>query len=251
MTTSFEILRDTVMSGIFAKIKMTDTAKLVLWVLASHFNNETGQCYPSQTTIAAKLGKTRETVCRAMSELKKIGLIKSTGSAGNNKTYFFTTIFYSAIITVKKAEKKTYQNDTTTYQNDTGNLYQIDTQTNKVRTKNLTKKEFFKKNSILEKKWGNYFETFQKMSEKEIETWKSLEGYNKAPYLIQKAKDYRAKEISAAENARRQAERQAERQPDPFTNRDFAIKTIKDSGINAFTVNLIKRHQISDAEIAA
>jgi DNA-binding MarR family transcriptional regulator len=248
---SFEMLRNAFWKKFYSRYKLSWPAKMALLCLASHYNHrDEERLNVSQTTIAEEIGSTRTVVNEAIAELKKIGLIKTNEKAGFTNTYFFTTLFLDAILAVRKEEKKLSAVPTPSVVPADTPLSSLPTQTNKV-TNNEQKKDFFKKNSIRFSKWEKYFETFKLMNAGEVENWKNLEGYDKEKYLIQKAKDLRSLEISRAENARRSAEIQADKQPDPFTNRDFAIKTIKDSGINAFTVNLIKRHQISDAEIAA
>src|SRR5579871_2525046 len=53
-------------------------ARDVLVVLASHANKKTGQCWPSVATIASTLGVSQKAVKSALSDLKVLGLVRST-----------------------------------------------------------------------------------------------------------------------------------------------------------------------------
>lgn len=59
------------------KTPMNDPiAKFTLLVLADHYNDSTGQCYPSVDTIAEIVGCNRRTVLRKLKELEQAGYIQ-------------------------------------------------------------------------------------------------------------------------------------------------------------------------------
>lgn len=70
------------------------TSKLVGFVLASHANNETGKCWPSQPTLLAETSLTRNTLRAGVEELVTLGLLTAAVSRGrgNSTTYFLTNV---------------------------------------------------------------------------------------------------------------------------------------------------------------
>jgi len=206
LKTSFEIQRDIMLSKLFKKIKLSNPAKLVLWSLAAHYNNDTGKIYPSQSTIADTTGLDRFMVNKAIKELTKIGFLISAGEIGKSKTYFFTSKFFESIEIISKASSEKYvcQIDTPHVSNRHTPLCQIDTQTNNIN-KDLKKSDFFKKNNIKESRWGEYFDVFEKMSKKALEDWKALQGYDKEKDLIRIRKETKKNEINSQAAEERKA----------------------------------------------
>ncbi len=61
----------------FFDTDLSGAARLVLQALNWHRNRKTGQCNPRQSTLAKELGFCRETICRAVVELRRKGRISS------------------------------------------------------------------------------------------------------------------------------------------------------------------------------
>lgn len=70
----------------------------VLTTIAVHYNHFTGECFPSQSTIAEILDVARETVNRAIKALIGKSLVSAHGKIGESKTYNFTELFFNAIL---------------------------------------------------------------------------------------------------------------------------------------------------------
>jgi Helix-turn-helix domain len=64
--------------------KLSPTARLVGWEIFSCINRANGQAYPSEQTIASRLGVTDKTVKRAIAQLKTASHIKVTRRGRNN-----------------------------------------------------------------------------------------------------------------------------------------------------------------------
>jgi hypothetical protein len=69
------------------EVKVTATAKLVAWTLATHANATTGQCNPGQSTLAAETGISVRTVQEALAVLVSIGALRVTHGRGNRASY--------------------------------------------------------------------------------------------------------------------------------------------------------------------
>jgi hypothetical protein len=70
---------------------ITPTEKLVMLVVASHRNEETGRCFPSQSLVAEKSGLTDRTVRRSLTSLEEKGLISRAKQTGKSDEIFFPT----------------------------------------------------------------------------------------------------------------------------------------------------------------
>lgn len=57
---------------------ITGTQKLVLLAICDLANEETGQAFPSQSYLAAKTCLSRKTICIALADLERLGLVTST-----------------------------------------------------------------------------------------------------------------------------------------------------------------------------
>jgi transcription initiation factor IIE alpha subunit len=100
--TQFELSKLT-MKNIF-KFKLTPATKLVLLGLIDHYPN----IYPSQKTIANKLGLSLATVKRAIAELRDKNLIITSEKEKLSLTYRFTDIFFTQInLTPEKIQNET------------------------------------------------------------------------------------------------------------------------------------------------
>lgn len=67
----------------------TFAAAKVLCVLAGHRNRNTGQCYPSEGTIAYKARLSRRSVRRALDELRNAGMLRWTNHGVKGRMYEF------------------------------------------------------------------------------------------------------------------------------------------------------------------
>lgn len=68
----------TVTAGVAFDPDLTTNAKAVYLVLVMYRNRETDSCFPSNKTIAARLGVSERTVIRGMVELANAGVIERT-----------------------------------------------------------------------------------------------------------------------------------------------------------------------------
>lgn len=65
-------------------------SKLVLVALADYANDETAECYPSQSTIAKIVGCSRRAVLKALNDLERSGLLSRLDKHGLTKKYKVT-----------------------------------------------------------------------------------------------------------------------------------------------------------------
>jgi len=77
-----------VAKAVLADKRISATAKLLLAVLADHWNKNTGQCNPHEATLAEEIGVCRRTVIRALAELKTAGLIQVQRTQRGNRYEF-------------------------------------------------------------------------------------------------------------------------------------------------------------------
>lgn len=83
----FELTKILYSSGMLAKIDLTPSAKLFLWALCSHYNPNNDSMFPSQQTVAQKLGISEKSAQRAVKELKTHGLIDYETKRVNHYTF--------------------------------------------------------------------------------------------------------------------------------------------------------------------
>ncbi len=93
--TQFELTKTIYDSEIFSNIKMTASSKLFLWALCTHFNPNNDDMFPSQSTVAKKLGMSTKSAERAVKELRDLGLISWTTKKVNH--YNFSEKFFSLV----------------------------------------------------------------------------------------------------------------------------------------------------------
>lgn len=93
--TQFELTKTIYESEIFSKIKMTASSKLFLWALCTHFNPNNEDMFPSQATVAKKLGMSTKSAERAVKELGELGLISWTTKKVNH--YNFSEKFFALV----------------------------------------------------------------------------------------------------------------------------------------------------------
>ena len=93
--TQFELTKILYSNGILGGLDITPSAKLFLWALCSHFNPENDSMFPSQQTVAKKLGISEKTAQRAVKELKNAGLITYETKRVNH--YIFGEKFFELV----------------------------------------------------------------------------------------------------------------------------------------------------------
>ena len=95
--TSFEINKLISISGLFSKVKMPISARMVLRTIADYWNYNRGEAFPTQKTIAYNTGLDVRTVRYAIEILTENNLIEKKLS---RKRYYykFTKHFYSIIL---------------------------------------------------------------------------------------------------------------------------------------------------------
>ena len=99
--TQFELTKLLYTEGILGELDLTPTAKLFLWALCSHFNPENDSMFPSQQTVAKKLGISEKSAQRAVRELKNAGLIDYETKRVNHYVFgkkFFELVKMSAAV---------------------------------------------------------------------------------------------------------------------------------------------------------
>lgn len=94
---SFDINKAITLKRFFSKIKITASARLVLRCLIDFYNPKKGLVYPGQKTIAECTDLSLRSVNSAVDELRKKGVILTSGSAGERLKYFFSAKFFDLL----------------------------------------------------------------------------------------------------------------------------------------------------------
>ena len=94
--TSFDIVKQTILSKLFSKVKLSPSAKLVLWCLVVHWNHRTGVAFPRQSTIAEETGLTKASVNKGIEELRNAKFIL-TVKTNCRLSYQLTNVLLSAL----------------------------------------------------------------------------------------------------------------------------------------------------------
>jgi len=99
--TQFELTKILYSSGLLSECDLTPSAKLFLWALCSHYNPNNETMFPSQQTVAKKLGISEKSAQRAVKELKNHGLIEYETKRVNHYVFgpkFFELVKMSGVI---------------------------------------------------------------------------------------------------------------------------------------------------------
>ena len=91
----FELINLIYKSKLFQKVKLTPSAKLVLYALVHHYNPSNEDMFPSQKFIAQSLGISEKSVERAVKELANCRLIMYITKTVNR--YKFTANFFELV----------------------------------------------------------------------------------------------------------------------------------------------------------
>lgn len=94
--TSFDIVKQTILSKLFSKVKLSPSAKLVLWCLVVHWNHRTGVAFPKQSTIADETGLTKASVNKGIEELRNAKFIL-TVKTNCRLSYQLTNVLLNAL----------------------------------------------------------------------------------------------------------------------------------------------------------
>lgn len=106
--TSFDLSKAMTFSKIFSKVKLSPSARLVLRCLVDFYNPKKGLVYPGQKTISECTGASLKSVNSAIDELRKAGLILTSGSTGERLKYYFSNTFFE-IVGITQGYVKTSQ----------------------------------------------------------------------------------------------------------------------------------------------
>ena len=93
--TQFELTKIIYESAFFAKIPLTPSSKLFLWALCTHYNPDNETMFPSQATVAKRLGMSEKSAERAVKELKEKGLVDYETKKVNH--YKFSQKFFNLV----------------------------------------------------------------------------------------------------------------------------------------------------------
>lgn len=131
----FEIWKAIYDSKIFSRIKLTATAKLVLFGIARHYNPDKEECFPSYSYICDHCGVSKKSIERAIKELVNAKLITYRTQKVNR--YRLTGYFFACVnLTLDQR------------QNDAVNQRQNDAQTNNSHEEIKKRDEFLQNFSV-------------------------------------------------------------------------------------------------------
>ena len=97
--TSFEINKLISVSGLFSRVKLPVSARLVLRAIADYWNYNRGEAFPTQKTIAYNTGLDVRTVRYVIKELLKENLL--TAKLYKKRYYYKFSGFFTLLITGK------------------------------------------------------------------------------------------------------------------------------------------------------
>ena len=103
--TSFEINKLISISGLFSKIKMPASARLVLRAIADYWNYNRGEAFPTQKTLAYNTGVAERNVREAVKLLQEKNLI--TAKLSKKRYYYQFTGYFIRLITNKEENSNT------------------------------------------------------------------------------------------------------------------------------------------------
>jgi|GEM_PF-2771038 len=197
---SFDLSKAITFSGIFSKIKLSPSARLVLRCLVDFWNPEKGLVYPGQKKIAEYTGMTRESVNKCINELRKENLVLSSGAAGEKLKYCFTPIFFELVKTSQGNDKKLQWCEKSSQGGSEKsshheqiiheqNIKQINN--NKSNNKNseiVILSNGFKVKTDFQR---DYIDVFEKLTSEQVDSYKLLEGFEREKWLIKKRQEFK------------------------------------------------------------
>jgi len=181
---SFDLSKSITFSGIFSKIKLSPSARLVLRCLIDFWNPEKGLVFPGQRKLAEYTGVKLRSVNSAVNELRKENLIFTAGAAGEKLKYSFTTKFFELT--------KVAQGNAKIAQEVSANIAYHEQKKPEQNTKQINTitilSNGFKIKTDFQKE---YIDIFEKLTTKQIEKYKLLEGFEREKWLIKKRQEFR------------------------------------------------------------
>ena len=155
------------------RFNLSPTAKLVLLSLVDCYNPVKAEIYPKQKTIADQLGISERSVIRAIKEIVTCQFVIYETKSSNR--YKFTSTFFDLVnLSYPECQNDISSNDNMSSSYIEQRREQIK---NKVVTFELT--EFQKK----------YADVFEKLSERDYQNYRSLQGFEKENWLKNKRKE--------------------------------------------------------------
>lgn len=142
VVTQFELTKALYTSGLLAKVELTGTTKLFLWALCTHYNPQKESMFPSQATVAKKLGVSEKSAERAVKELKIKGLVEYETKYVNH--YRFSGKFFELLGFFNTQDKMSER-----YRQNVGERYRqnVGLTNNTKQIKNNKNFNYFKDNS--------------------------------------------------------------------------------------------------------
>lgn len=170
-------------------LKMSSFAVLI--ALTNHYNPAKRLVFPSIMLLCERLNCAKSTIILAIDDLIAKGLILKI-KKGKRNAYSFTSALFE-YLEINRSEKRNNRNDNQSdrYENQTC-LYI----TNK---KEIKEKEVVFSLKNLSEFQKRYIDVFEKLSEKELQEYKKLQGFDKEPWLIGKRRAFKDKEKSIAQ----------------------------------------------------
>ena len=181
--TSFDLSKAVTFSKLFSKVKLNQSARLVLRCLIDFWNPKKGLVYPGQEFIAEATGVSVRSVKSAVEELRNAGLILTT-KKGTHLNYYFTAKFFEILeIAPNTCSDSTIKSETASPT--CHEQHEREQIKNKVISFSL-KTDFQKK----------YEDIISTLSGYDLEKYKALPGYEKENFLKAIKKDISAKQNS-------------------------------------------------------
>lgn len=252
-------------SCFFSKCKLNPNAKLLLLQLINHINSKNLLLYPSLKRLARCCGCDDSQVSRSLKELIEGGIIRRLQSTHNGKLknfYAFTDDFFTEIGQgcITTGVMPVINNQTTGVE--TGENLTSCNKTTGVETGKHEKEHENLTNlsngfEIKTKFQERFKEVLEKLSMAEIEHYKSLKGYEKEPFLIEKKKRMENEERSEQEKREREAENERIRQERENNPRGCTLAMLAGGYIlrgacnfeRRNTIELMKTYNISREEV--
>jgi DNA-binding transcriptional regulator GbsR (MarR family) len=192
---SFDLSKAITFSGIFSKVKLSPSARLVLRCLVDFWNPNKGLVFPGQKKIAEYTGSSDKSVTNAVNELRKENLIFTAGAAGGKLKYYFTAKFFELLKITEGNEKITdsivKNTEVTTVKftyHEQKKLEQNIKPINNNNSEIIILSNGFKVKTGFQK---DYIDVFEKLSPEQVEKYKLLDGFEREKWLIMKRQEFR------------------------------------------------------------
>lgn len=197
--------------------------KAVLGHLSIFYNDNKNYFYPQINLIAVETGLSENSVSRILKLCIHSALIfKSKMDKDERRNlYCFTNKFWDLILQEDKKILKQknisrggVKKENTPHGEGYPYIYKQTTNILTNHEENFSKKNSFEAKTDFQKK---YTDVFEKLSEYDLEKYKSLKGYEREQYLTQKRKELKQEEIFRAEREERERQKTGAGAPLDFT----------------------------------